>query len=64
MTLNVVFLNGIPLGLIELKNAMDEEATIWSAYAQLQTYKSEIPSLLQYNAVLILSDGLQVTFDD
>lgn len=54
----VVFLNGIPLGLIELKNATDEEATIWNAYAQLQTYKAEIPSLLQYNAVLILSDGL------
>ena len=55
----IVFLNGIPLGLIELKSATDEEATIWAAYAQLQTYKSEIPSLLQYNAVLVLSDGLQ-----
>jgi len=39
----VVFLNGLPLGLIELKNAADEGATIWSAYAQLQTYKAEIP---------------------
>ncbi|MFN9933007.1 MAG: type I restriction endonuclease subunit R, partial [Cyanobacteriota bacterium] len=55
----VVFLNGLPLGLIELKNAAAEGATIWSAYAQLQTYKAEIPSLLQYNAVLVLSDGLQ-----
>jgi type I restriction enzyme R subunit len=55
----VVFVNGLPLGLIELKNAADEDATIWSAYAQLQTYKSEIPSLLQYNAALIVSDGLQ-----
>ncbi len=55
----VVFVNGMPLGLIELKNAADEDATIWSAYAQLQTYKAEIPSLLQYNAVLVLSDGLQ-----
>jgi type I restriction enzyme R subunit len=55
----VVFVNGLPLGLIELKNAADEEATIWSAYAQLQTYKAEIPSLLQYNAALVLSDGLQ-----
>ncbi len=55
----VIFLNGLPLGLIELKNAADEEATIWSAYAQLRTYKAEIPSLLHYNAVLVVSDGLQ-----
>ncbi len=55
----VVFVNGLPLGLIELKNAADEDATIWSAYAQLQTYKAEIPSLLNYNAVLLVSDGLQ-----
>ena len=55
----VIFLNGLPLGLIELKNAADEDATIWSAYAQLQTYKAEIPSLLNYNAALVVSDGLQ-----
>jgi len=55
----VVFVNGLPLGLIELKNASDEGATIWSAYAQVQTYKAEIPSLLHYNAALVLSDGLQ-----
>lgn len=55
----LVFVNGLPLGLIELKNAADEDATIWSAYAQLQTYKSEIPSLLHYNAVLVVSDGLE-----
>jgi len=55
----VVFLNGLPLGLIELKNAASEGATIWSAYSQLQTYKAEIPSLLQYNAVMVVSDGLQ-----
>jgi len=55
----VVFVNGLPLGLIELKNAAEEDATIWSAYAQVQTYKAEIPSLLQYNALLIVSDGLQ-----
>ena len=55
----VVFVNGLPLGLIELKNAADEDATIWSAYAQLQTYKAEIPSLLHYNAALVVSDGLQ-----
>jgi type I restriction enzyme R subunit len=55
----VVFINGLPLGLIELKNAADEDATIWSAYSQLQTYKAEIPSLLAYNAALVVSDGLQ-----
>ncbi|MFZ2642096.1 MAG: type I restriction endonuclease subunit R [Verrucomicrobiia bacterium] len=55
----VIFVNGLPLGVIELKNAADEDATIWSAYAQLQTYKAEIPSLLHYNAVLVVSDGVQ-----
>ena len=55
----VVFLNGLPLGLIELKNAANEETDIWSAYAQLQTYKAEIPTLLHYNAALVVSDGLQ-----
>ncbi|MHB1200664.1 MAG: type I restriction endonuclease subunit R [Polaromonas sp.] len=55
----VVFVNGLPLGLIELKNAADEDATIWSAYAQLQTYKAEIAPLLHYNAALVVSDGLQ-----
>jgi len=55
----VVFVNGLPLALIELKNAADENATIWTAYSQLQTYKAEIASLLQYNAVLVISDGLQ-----
>ncbi|NLG01434.1 MAG: type I restriction endonuclease subunit R [Lentisphaerae bacterium] len=53
-----VFINGMPLGLIELKNAADAEATVWSAYQQLQTYKAEIPSLLGYNAVLVVSDGV------
>ena len=55
----VVFVNGLPLGLIELKNAVNEETDIWSAYAQLQTYKAEIPTLLHYNAALVVSDGLQ-----
>jgi type I restriction enzyme R subunit len=54
-----VFVNGLPLGLIELKNAADEDADIWAAYRQLQTYKAEIPSLLHFNAVLVVSDGLQ-----
>ncbi|MBL8425208.1 MAG: type I restriction endonuclease subunit R [Candidatus Accumulibacter phosphatis] len=55
----VIFVNGLPLALIELKNAADQDATIWSAYAQFQTYKAEVPSLLHYNAVLVVSDGLQ-----
>ena len=55
----IVFINGLPLALLELKNAADEDATIWSACAQLQTYKAEIPSLLHYNAALVVSDGLQ-----
>jgi type I restriction enzyme R subunit len=55
----VVFLNGLPVGIIELKNPADEDATIWSAYQQLQTYKAEIPSILQYNELLVVSDGLQ-----
>lgn len=54
-----IFVNGLPLALIELKNAGDEGATIWSAYSQLQTYKAEIPSLLHYNAALVVSDGLE-----
>ena len=53
----VVFVNGLPLCLIELKNAADEDADIWAAYRQLQTYKAEIPFLLSYNAALVVSDG-------
>ena len=55
----VVFVNGLPLGLVELKNPADENATIWSAYSQLQTYKAEIATLLHYNAALVLGDGVQ-----
>lgn len=55
----IIFLNGLPLVVIELKNAVDEEATIWSAFNQLQTYKQQIPSLFAYNEALIISDGLQ-----
>ncbi len=55
----VLFVNGLPLVVIELKNPSDEKATIWSALQQLQTYKSEIPSLFTYNGALIISDGLQ-----
>lgn len=54
----VVFVNGLPLGVIELKNAADLDATIWTARDQLDTYKREIPSLFVPNAVLLVSDGL------
>ena len=54
----VLFVNGLPLAVIELKNAADEKAGIRQAYKQLQTYKAEIPSLLAYNAALVISDGV------
>ena len=54
----VLLVNGVPLGVIELKNPTDENATTRSAFGQLQTYKAEIPSLFAFNAVLIVSDGL------
>ena len=54
----VVFVNGLPLGIIELKNPADAKATIWRAYDQLQTYKAEIPALLRYNELLVVSDGM------
>lgn len=53
----IIFINGLPLVVIELKNAVDENATIKSAYNQLQTYKQTIPSLFTYNELLIVSDG-------
>ena len=54
----VLFINGIPLVVIELKNAADPKADIHTAYNQLQTYKRDIPSLFTYNTLLIISDGL------
>lgn len=53
----ILFINGLPLVLIELKNATDEKATVKSAFNQLQTYKQAIPSLVTYNELLIASDG-------
>jgi type I restriction enzyme, R subunit len=55
----VLFVNGLPLAVVELKNAADESATIWSAWQQLQTYKAEIPSLFATNALLAISDGVE-----
>ena len=54
----VVFVNGLPLGVIELKNLADEDATIRGAFKQFQTYKAEISSLFPYNEALVISDGL------
>ena len=54
----VLFLNGLPLGVIELKNPANEDATIWTAWQQLQTYRAELPSLFSMNEVLMVSDGL------
>ena len=54
-----LFVNGLPLGIIELKNPTDENATIWTAHQQLQTYKNELPTLLSFNELLIVSDGLE-----
>jgi len=55
----VLFVNGLPLAVIELKNPADESATIWTAYQQLQTYQAQIPALFTTNAALIVSDGVQ-----
>jgi len=55
----VLFVNGLPLGVIELKNPADENATILTAYQQLQTYQAQIPSLFTYNAALVVSDGVE-----
>jgi type I restriction enzyme R subunit len=55
----VLFVNGLPLAVVELKNAADESATIWTAFQQLQTYKAELPSLFAFNEVLLVSDGVE-----
>ena len=55
----ILFINGLPLVVIELKNPVDENATVKSAYKQIQTYKNTIPSLFTYNAFCIISDGLE-----
>ena len=55
----VLFVNGLPLAVIELKNPADENATVWSAFQQLQTYQAQVPVLFATNAVLLASDGVQ-----
>ena len=54
-----LFVNGLPLAVIELKNSADENATVWSAFRQLQTYQAQIPAFFATNAILVASDGVQ-----
>jgi type I restriction enzyme R subunit len=54
----VIFINGLPLAVIELKNAADEDADVGKAFNQLQTYTHQIPSLFTYNAAMMISDGV------
>lgn len=58
----ILYVNGLPLVVIELKNAVDENATLQSAFNQLQTYKQAIPSLFHYNALLVASDGWEALY--
>lgn len=55
----ILFVNGMPLVLLELKNLADENATIWTAYDQFQTYQDQMPSLFRYNEILVISDGIE-----
>lgn len=55
----VLFVNGLPLAVIELKNAADEGADVWAAFRQLQTYQAQIPALFSTNVALLASDGAQ-----
>nr|WP_315473033.1 type I restriction endonuclease subunit R [uncultured Undibacterium sp.] len=55
----ILFVNGMPLVLLELKNPADENADIWKAFDQIQTYKEQIPDVFQYNEVLVISDGTE-----
>lgn len=55
----VVFVNGLPLALLELKSPADAQATLGRAYTQIQNYRTKVPELLRFNQVLIISDGIQ-----
>ena len=55
----VLFINGLPIAVMELKNAATENATVWTAFNQLQTYKTQIPSLFVYNEAMVISDGVE-----
>lgn len=53
----ILFVNGLPMVLLELKNPADENANIWKAFDQIETYKEQIPDVFLYNEVLVISDG-------
>jgi hypothetical protein len=55
----VLFVNGLPLVVLELKNAADETATVWTTFQQLQTYKAEVPVIFSTNELLVVSDGVE-----
>ena len=55
----ILFINGLPMVLLELKNPADEKADLWKAFDQIQTYKEQIPDVFQYNEVLVISDGTE-----
>jgi type I restriction enzyme R subunit len=55
----VVFLNGLPLAVVEIKDPTDEQAGIWKAYGDLQEYKADVPSLFAFNELLVITDGVQ-----
>ncbi len=55
----ILFVNGLPLVLLELKNPADQNANIWKAYDQIQTYKEQIPDVFQYNELLVIADGTE-----
>lgn len=55
----VVFVNGLPLGLLELKSPVDEQATLAKAHTQLRNYRNKVPELLRFNQVLVISDGIE-----
>ena len=54
----VIYINGLPLVFLELKNAADEKATVLKAFQQIQTYKSTVPNIFYYNALCVISDGI------
>ncbi len=58
----ILFINGLPLVLIELKNTVNETADIWKAYDQIQTYKAQIPDVFEYNEILVVSDGSEARY--
>lgn len=55
----ILFVNGLPVVLLELKNPADQNADLWKAYDQIETYKAQIPDVFQYNEVLVISDGTE-----